>query len=666
MQSPRDRANALRALAMDAVQQANSGHPGAPMGMADFAEVLWNRFLSHNPHHPRWINRDRVVLSNGHASMLLYGLLHLSGYDLPLEQLKQFRQLHSQTPGHPELGETAGVETTTGPLGQGVANGVGFALAEQLLAAEYNRPDHAVIDHFTYVLAGDGCLMEGISHEACSLAGTLGLGKLIVLYDDNGISIDGAVDHWFADDTKQRFIAYRWQVIGPIDGHDAHAVETALTEARAELSQPTLIICKTLIGYGSPNKAGTADTHGAPLGAAEIAATREALGWSHPPFHIPAETYAAWDAKAAGEARENEWNQRFARYAAAYPDLAATLERRLRDERPAALADAIQQLAIAWQLKPPTLATRVASQQVLAAIGPTLPELFGGSADLSGSNGTLWKGCPVVTPELLQGQYLSYGVREFAMAAMQNGLALHGGFIPYGGTFLVFSDYARNAIRLSALMGCRSIFVLTHDSIALGEAGPTHQPVEHLWSLRLIPRLRVWRPADARETLAAWDAAIAHDGPSCLVLTRQNLAPLPSDHLSLDALKAGGYVVGEWGPGDALDGLLIATGSEVALALAAASLLASRGQRVRVVSLPCVEAFEAQSANLRDAVLPPTVTRRVVIEVGVTRPWRDYAGLEGKIIGLDDFGASAPGNVLLEHFGFTPAAVVAAFDAIPG
>ncbi|MDQ2694784.1 MAG: transketolase [Pseudomonadota bacterium] len=657
MPSRRELANAIRALSMDAVQKADSGHPGAPMGMADIAEVLWNDFLRHNPAHPQWVDRDRFVLSNGHGSMLLYALLHLSGYDLSIEDVQNFRQLGSRTPGHPEYGLTSGVETTTGPLGQGLANAVGMAIAQRNLAAEFNRPGYRIVDHHTYVFAGDGDLMEGISHEVCSLAGTLELGRLIVIYDDNGVSIDGHVGNWFTDDTPGRFAAYRWHVIAGVDGHDADAVRQAIAEARAVADRPSLICCKTVIGFGAPNKAGSAAVHGSPLGAAEVALARRELGWNHEPFVVPEAIYAAWDARGRGADLEAQWRETFARYRKQYPDLAAEFLRRSAGEAPPdwePRADAYIRAASARAEK---IATRVASQRALDAYGPLRPELFGGSADLTPSNNTYWKGSAVIDRSAKVGNYLHYGVREFGMAAIMNGIALHGGYIPYGGTFLVFSDYARNALRLAALMGIRSLFVFTHDSVGLGEDGPTHQPVEHLWSLRLIPNLSLWRPCDAVEAAVAWKAAIdRRDGPTALVFTRQGVAHQHRSDAQLAAIARGGYVL------DDCDGepqaILIATGSEMVPVLGAAARLRAQGRRVRVVSLPCVDVFEAQDAGYRRQVLPDTVAARVVVEAGATAPWYRYAGLHGRVIGLDRFGESAPGGALMQHFGFTEENVV--------
>ena len=643
----------IRALAMDAVQQANSGHPGMPMGMAEIAEVLWRRHLRHNPGNPFWPDRDRFVLSNGHGSMLLYTLLHLTGYDVAIDDLKNFRQFRSKTPGHPEVGHTPGVETTTGPLGQGLANAVGMAIAEKVMAAEFNRPEHEIVNHWTYVCLGDGCLMEGISHEACSLAGTLGLGKLIALYDDNGISIDGHVEGGFTDDTPKRFEAYGWQVIADIDGHDSRAIDQALLDARADKGRPTLICCKTRIGLGSPNKVGTHDVHGAPLGAAEIAAARSHIGWPHAPFEIPDEVYAQWDGRMRGNVFEGNWNVRFASYRAAFPELAAEFSRRMRGELPADwLAYSAQTLA-EIATKGENIATRKASQNAIGAFAPHLPELIGGSADLAGSNLTLWKGSKGVSRNE-GGNYLYYGVREFAMTAIANGLALHGGLIPYTATFLVFSDYARNAIRMAALMKLRQIMVYTHDSIGLGEDGPTHQPIEHVACLRLIPNVNVWRPADASETAVAWVAAIERaDGPTILALSRQNL-PMITTGVAPERMRRGAYVLADC---TAPQVVLIATGSEVKLALEACQALAGDGIPVRVVSMPCAEVFDRQDAAYREAVLPRAVPR-VAIEAGVSNFWFKYVGLDGTVIGIDRFGESAPAGQLFDFFGFTVANVV--------
>jgi len=641
---------------MDAVQKANSGHPGMPMGMAEIAEVLWNHHLRFNPANPAWPDRDRFVLSNGHGSMLLYALLHLSGFDLPMEELRRFRQLHSKTPGHPERGVAPGVETTTGPLGQGLANAVGMAIAERMLAAQFNRPGFDVINHHTYVFVGDGCLMEGISHEACSLAGTLGLGKLVALYDDNGISIDGHVEGWFTDDTPKRFEAYGWHVIPAVDGHDFGAIDDAIRAAKAVTDRPTLICCKTVIGKGAPNKADSHDAHGSPLGEKEVAATRKTIGWKYAPFEIPDEIYAAWDARVRGADLEKLWSNRFAEYERAHPELAAQFRRRVAGELPVdwqahrdrALSNVVD--------KAESIATRKASQNAIEALAPALPELVGGSADLAASNLTMWSGSrPVRRGE--GGNYVFYGVREFGMGGIVNGLALHGGLIPYGGTFLVFSDYARNSLRMAALMKLRSIFVLTHDSIGLGEDGPTHQAVEHAASLRLIPNLEVWRPADSVETTAAWIAAVERqDGPSALLLSRQNLPFVKRTPEQLMALRRGGYVLSE-ASGGAPGVVLIATGSEVALALEARSSLVEQGIAARVVSMPCTSLFDRQEAAYRRGVLPPGV-RRVAIEAGVSDYWRKYVGLEGAVVGIDRFGESAPGPELFKYFGFTAANVV--------
>jgi transketolase len=637
---------------MDAVQAANSGHPGMPMGMADIAEVLWNDYLRHNPGNPRWPDRDRFVLSNGHGSMLLYSLLHLTGYPLPIDELRHFRQLGYRTAGHPERDPDLGIETTTGPLGQGLSNAVGMALAEKVLAATFNRPGHEIVDHRTFVMAGDGCLMEGISHEACSLAGTWKLGKLIVFYDDNGISIDGEVRAWFTDDTVRRFEAYGWQVIADVDGHDSAAVARAIDAALADTERPSLIDCKTVIGFGAPNKQGTADTHGAPLGADEVAAARRELGWDAPPFEVPADVAAAWDARERGAALERAWRERFEAYRKEYPELAREFERRVRGELPAGWSETARSAVARVAREGKDMATRKASQVALDALAPALPELIGGSADLTGSNLTLHSGSRPVTGEDAGGNYLYFGVREFGMSAISNGIALHGGLMPYCGTFLVFSDYARNAVRMSALMRVPTIFVYTHDSIGLGEDGPTHQPIEHLASLRLIPGMRVWRPCDAVETMVAWQDAIERrDGPTCLALTRQNVPHQARSEEQVQAIRRGGYVLrdGQGSP----ELVLIATGSEVALAVGAAEQLAREGRAVRVVSMPCVELFEAQPAEWRESVLPAAVHARVVIEAGVTAAWWRIAGPAGRVIGLDRFGESAPAKQLFEHFGFT-------------
>ena len=645
----RDLADAIRALSMDAVQAANSGHPGAPMGMADITEVLWRDFLRHNPANPNWVNRDRFVLSNGHGSMLLYSLLHLTGYDLPIDELKQFRQLHSATPGHPEFRHTPGVETTTGPLGQGLANAVGMAIAERNLAAEFNRDSLELVDHHTYVCVGDGCLMEGISHEACSLAGTLGLGKLIVLYDDNQISIDGAVEGWFTDDTQARFSSYGWQVIDEVDGHDAQAVGTALTQARADTSRPSLICCRTIIGFGAPTKQGTAAAHGAALGADEIAATRAAINWPHPPFEIPPAIASAWDARSEGAQADSQWQDVLQNYRPLHPELALEFERRTSGELPTGWSDTAQNCVAEMQAEGLKQASRKASQNTLETIGPALPELIGGSADLSESNNTFWSGSHPLTNAPVAGNYINYGVREFAMSAIMNGLALHGGYIPYGGTFLVFSDYARNAVRMSALMGIGVVYVYTHDSIGLGEDGPTHQPIEHAAALRLIPRVSVWRPCDGAETAAAWCAAIERrDGPTCLLLTRQGLNVQGRDAEQVAAIARGGYTLLE--PDASPDAVILATGSEVELALSTATALNAKGSSIRVVSVPCTDVFEQQDAAYKESVLPRHIKQRISIEAGSTQGWFKYVGLDGCVIGLDDFGASAPAADLYDHF----------------
>ncbi|MBG0840155.1 transketolase [Ectopseudomonas toyotomiensis] len=663
MPSRRERANAIRALSMDAVQKANSGHPGAPMGMADIAEVLWRDYLKHNPSNPNFADRDRFVLSNGHGSMLIYSLLHLTGYDLGIEDLKQFRQLHSRTPGHPEYGYTPGVETTTGPLGQGIANAVGFAIAEKVLGAQFNREGHNIVDHNTYVFLGDGCMMEGISHEVCSLAGTLGLGKLIAFYDDNGISIDGEVEGWFTDDTPKRFEAYGWQVIRNVDGHDAEEIKMAIETARKSVDQPTLICCKTTIGFGSPNKQGKEECHGAPLGNDEIALTRAALGWNHGPFEIPAEIYAEWDAKAAGAAAEAAWNDKFSAYAAAHPELAAEFKRRIAGELPADFAEKAAAYIKDVAEKGETIASRKASQNALNAFGPLLPEFLGGSADLAGSNLTLWKGCKGVSAEDASGNYMFYGVREFGMSAIMNGIALHGGFVPYGATFLIFMEYARNAVRMSALMKKRVLYVFTHDSIGLGEDGPTHQPIEQLASLRGTPNLDTWRPADAVESAVAWKYAIERvDGPSALVFSRQNLPHQPRDAQQLSDIERGGYVLKDSAGEPEL--ILIATGSEVGLAVAAYDKLTAAGHKVRVVSMPSTSVFDAQDAGYKQDVLPLQVGARIAIEASHADYWYKYVGLEGRIIGMTSFGESAPAPALFEHFGFTVDNIVATAEEL--
>ena len=663
MTSQTELANAIRVLAMDAVQAAKSGHPGAPMGMADIAEVLWNRLMRHNPANPDWPNRDRFVLSNGHGSMLIYALLHLTGYELSIEDLKQFRQLHSKTPGHPEYGYTPGVETTTGPLGQGIANAVGMALAEKTLAAQFNRDGQTIVDHYTWVFLGDGCLMEGVSHEACSLAGTLRLGKLIAVYDDNGISIDGEVEGWFTDDTPKRFESYGWHVIPAVDGHDPVAVEAALLAAKAETERPTLVCCKTVIGKGSPNKQGTESCHGAALGEDEIALTREALGWHHDPFVIPDEVREAWDRRPAGAEMEAEWQQGFDAYREAHPDLADEFLRRLRGELPADFSDQADAYIADCVAAANDVASRKASQQSLNALGPLLPELLGGSADLAGSNLTLWSGAQGVSAASAEGNYVYYGVREFAMAAIMNGVALHGGFIPYGATFLIFMEYARNAVRMSALMGQRVLYVFTHDSIGLGEDGPTHQPVEQLTALRATPNLQTWRPCDAVESAIAWKQALLRDkGPSAMIFSRQTLPHQVGAAEQIEGVHRGGYVLMRE-QGD-LDAIVIATGSEVALAVEAAGRLNEAGRGVRVVSMPCAEVFEAQEAGYREAVLPSDVLARVAVEAGHTDFWYKYVGLDGRVVGMSSFGESAPAEALFQHFGLTADNVVAAVEDV--
>ncbi|MGG7092463.1 transketolase [Shewanella indica] len=662
MSSRKELANAIRVLSMDAVQKANSGHPGAPMGMADIAEVLWRDHLKHNPVNPQWADRDRFVLSNGHGSMLHYSLLHLAGYDLGIEDLKQFRQLHSRTPGHPEYGYAPGIETTTGPLGQGITNAVGMAIAEKALAAQFNRDGHDIVDHHTYVFMGDGCLMEGISHEACSLAGTLGLGKLIAFWDDNGISIDGHVEGWFSDDTPKRFEAYGWHVVAGVDGHDPQAINAAIEAAKAD-PRPSLICCKTVIGYGSPNKSGSHDCHGAPLGDAEIAATREFLGWKHDPFVIPSEIYAAWDAKEAGKAAESSWNDKFAAYEAAHPALAAELKRRLNGELPANFdADAkayIEQL----QANPANIASRKASQNALEAFGKMLPEFLGGSADLAPSNLTMYSGSKPISAEDASGNYLHYGVREFGMTAIINGIALHGGFVPYGATFLMFMEYARNAMRMAALMKVQNIQVYTHDSIGLGEDGPTHQPVEQIASLRMTPNMSTWRPCDQVESAIAWKYAIERkDGPTSLIFSRQNLTQMPRSAEQLNDVAKGGYVLVDCEGAPEL--IIIATGSEVELAVKAQVELAATGAKVRVVSMPSTDVFDQQTAAYKEAVLPVNVTKRLAVEAGIADYWYKYVGLNGRIIGMTSFGESAPANQLFEMFGFTVDKVVEAGKAL--
>ena len=664
MTTRRELANAIRALSMDAVEKAKSGHPGAPMGMADIAEVLWNSFLKHNPANPKWVDRDRFVLSNGHGSMLIYSLLHLTGYDLPMEELKNFRQLHSKTPGHPEYGYAPGVETTTGPLGQGITNAVGMALAERVLAAQFNRDGHHIVDHYTYVFMGDGCMMEGISHEACALAGTWGLGKLIAFWDDNGISIDGHVEGWFTDDTPKRFEAYGWHVIRDVDGHDAAALEKAVHEAKSVNDKPTLICCKTVIGYGAPNLCGSHDCHGAALGEEEVAATRENLGWKHAPFEIPKEIYDGWDAKSKGASAEAKWNEKFAAYKAAHPQLAAEFERRTAGELPGNWEQQATAFIAKANSEAKKMATRKASQAALNGYGPLLPEFLGGSADLTGSNNTNWSGSKTISNTVMDGNYISYGVREFGMAAIMNGVSLHGGFIPYGGTFLMFSEYARNALRMAALMKVQSIFVFTHDSVGLGEDGPTHQPVEQTSTLRLMPNMSVWRPADTVETAAAWKHAIERkSGPSSLILSRQDLVCQPRTPEQIANVRKGGYVLLD--AGGTPDAIIIATGSELAIALDAAKQLNDKGKKkVRVVSMPSVDVFEAQDAAYRESVIPAAVRARVAIEAGVTDYWRKFVGLDGKVVGIDRFGESAPIAKLYEYFGITANAVVKAVEEV--
>jgi transketolase len=683
MSNRRELANAIRALSMDAVQQANSGHPGAPMGMADIAEVLWNDYLKHNPSNPKWADRDRFVLSNGHGSMLIYSLLHLAGYNLPIEELKKFRQLHSKTPGHPEYGYTEGVETTTGPLGQGITNAVGMAIAEKILAANFNRPNHEIVNHNTYVFLGDGCLMEGISHEACSLAGTLGLGKLICFYDDNNISIDGEVrghgntPGWFTDNTPQRFEAYGWHVVPKVDGHNPEQIKAAIEEARKVSDKPSLICCQTIIGFGSPNKQGKEECHGAPLGADEIAKTREALGWKYGAFEIPQEIYNAWSAKEKGATAQKNWEEKFAAYKAEFPELAAEFERRMKGDLPSDWNNKANAFIASVNEKAETIATRKASQNTLNGFGPLLPELLGGSADLAGSNLTIWKGCKGVSKNDGAGNYMYYGVREFGMSAIMNGISLHGGFVPYGATFLMFSEYARNALRMAALMKVQSIFVYTHDSIGLGEDGPTHQPVEQTATLRLIPNMSVWRPCDAVESAVAWKAAVdKRTGPSSLIFSRQNLNHQTRSAEQIADISKGGYVLfdccetgssccgGCCGSTESSDILLIATGSEVALAMDAAKILKEKGKNVRVVSMPSTDVFDAQDADYKESVLPSKTTKRLAIEAGVTDGWYKYVGTKGKILGLNRFGESAPAGTLFKEFGFTVENVVALAESL--
>ncbi|PSW04358.1 transketolase [Photobacterium lipolyticum] len=650
-------ANAIRALSMDGVQQANSGHPGAPMGMADIAEVLWRSHMNHNPQNPEWADRDRFILSNGHGSMLIYSLLHLTGYELSIDDLKNFRQLHSKTPGHPEYGYAPGIETTTGPLGQGITNAVGMAMAEKALAAQFNREGHDIVDHFTYSFLGDGCMMEGISHEACSLAGTLGLGKLVAFWDDNGISIDGEVEGWFSDDTPKRFEAYGWHVIPAVDGHDPEAINAAIEAAKAETGKPTLICCKTIIGFGSPNKAGSHDCHGAPLGVEEIAAAREFLGWNHGPFEIPADVAAEWNAKEAGAAKEAAWDKKFAAYAAAYPELAAEFKRRTAGDLPAQWEEKANAIIADLQANPANIASRKASQNALEAFGAMLPEFMGGSADLAPSNLTMWSGSKSLTAEDFSGNYIHYGVREFGMTAIMNGIALHGGFVPYGATFLMFMEYARNAMRMAALMKVQNIQVYTHDSIGLGEDGPTHQPVEQVSSLRLTPNMSTWRPCDQVESAVAWKYAIERkDGPTSLIFSRQNLAQQARTEAQVADIAKGGYILKDCEGKPEL--IFIATGSEVELATEAYAQLTAEGRKVRVVSMPATDLFDKQDAAYREAVLPADVTARVAVEAGIADFWYKYVGFGGKIIGMTTFGESAPADELFKMFGFTVENVV--------
>ena len=663
MPSRKDLANAIRALSMDAVQKANSGHPGAPMGMADIAEGLWNDFLKHNPSNPQWADRDRFILSNGHGSMLIYSLLHLSGYALPIEELQQFRQLHSKTPGHPEYGYTEGVETTTGPLGAGISNAVGMAIAERTLAAQFNREGHDLVDHFTYCFLGDGCLMEGISHEACSLAGTLGLGKLVAFWDDNGISIDGHVEGWFTDNTPKRFESYGWHVIADVDGHDPVAIKAAIEEAQSVTDKPSMICCKTVIGFGSPNKSGSHDCHGAPLGDAEIAAAREFLNWEHAPFEIPADVYQGWDAKDNGASAESAWNDKFAAYQAAHPELAAEYERRvIKGDLPADFEEKANAYIQECQEKAENIASRKASQNAIGVFGAALPELLGGSADLAGSNLTLWSGSKGIQDDAA-GNYIYYGVREFGMSGIMNGVSLHGGFINYGATFMMFMEYARNAVRMSALMGIQNVFVYTHDSIGQGEDGPTHQPVEQLANLRMTPNMSVWRPCDAAETAVAWKASIERrDGPTSLVFSRQGLKAQARTAAQLADVAKGGYVLSDC-EGTA-DLILIATGSEVQLALDSAAALTEQGKKVRVVSMPSTTTFDAQDAAYKESVLPRAITKRVAIEASHVDFWFKYVGFDGATVGMTTFGESAPGGVLLKHFGFSVENVVATAEKV--
>ncbi|AEF46780.1 transketolase [Serratia sp. AS12] len=662
MSSRKQLANAIRALSMDAVQKANSGHPGAPMGMADIAEVLWRDYMNHNPTNPHWADRDRFVLSNGHGSMLIYSLLHLTGYDLPMSELENFRQLHSKTPGHPEYGYTPGVETTTGPLGQGIANAVGFAIAERTLGAQFNRPGHDIVDHHTYAFMGDGCMMEGISHEVCSLAGTLKLGKLTAFYDDNGISIDGHVEGWFTDDTAERFEAYGWHVVRHVDGHNPDAIKAAIEEAHKVTDKPSLLMCKTVIGFGSPNKAGTHDVHGAALGAAEVAATREALGWKYAAFEIPQDIYAQWDAKEAGQAKESAWNDKFAAYAKAFPELAAEFTRRVNGELPANWKADAQKFVEQLQANPANIASRKASQNALEAFGKVLPEFLGGSADLAPSNLTMWSGSKPLNEDLA-GNYIHYGVREFGMTAITNGIALHGGFLPYSATFLMFVEYARNAVRMAALMKIRNVFVYTHDSIGLGEDGPTHQPVEQIASLRVTPNMSTWRPCDQVESAIAWQYGIErNDGPTTLIFSRQNLTQQPRNAEQLANVYRGGYVLKDCAGTPEV--ILIATGSEVGITVEAADKLSAAGTKVRVVSMPSTDAFDKQDAAYRESVLPAAVSARVAVEAGIADYWYKYVGLNGAIVGMTSFGESAPADQLFKEFGFTVDNVVARAQAL--
>ncbi|CAI2788233.1 Transketolase 1 [Serratia grimesii] len=662
MSARKELANAIRALSMDAVQKANSGHPGAPMGMADIAEVLWRDYLNHNPTNPHWADRDRFVLSNGHGSMLIYSLLHLTGYDLPMSELENFRQLHSKTPGHPEYGYTPGVETTTGPLGQGIANAVGFAIAERTLGAQFNRPGHDIVDHHTYAFMGDGCMMEGISHEVCSLAGTLKLGKLTAFYDDNGISIDGHVEGWFTDNTAERFEAYGWHVVRHVDGHNPDAIKAAIEEARKVTDKPSLLMCKTVIGFGSPNKAGTHDVHGAALGAAEVAATREALGWKYAAFEIPQDIYAQWDAKEAGKAKEAAWNDRFAAYAKAFPELAAEFKRRMNGELPANWKADAKAFVEKLQANPANIASRKASQNALETFGKVLPEFLGGSADLAPSNLTMWSGSKPLNEDLA-GNYIHYGVREFGMTAITNGIALHGGFLPYSATFLMFVEYARNAVRMAALMKIRNVFVYTHDSIGLGEDGPTHQPVEQMASLRVTPNMSTWRPCDQVESAVAWQYGIERkDGPTTLIFSRQNLTQQPRTAEQLANVYRGGYVLKDCAGTPEV--ILIATGSEVGITVEAADQLTAAGTKVRVVSMPSTDAFDKQDAAYRESVLPAAVTARVAVEAGIADYWYKYVGLNGAIVGMTTFGESAPAEQLFKEFGFTVENVVAKAQAL--